>query len=274
MIKEFRYFLRRIDESLEVQEIEQSEISISANDYLETWECTLKNIFRNIKTGEIKRLDEIFKISNHYKNKYIGVYDKDGNFKVLNLAHKWSRDKFADVKVTFKNINYKNSREYYDIFVGPENEIIKQKEHGKGKYFKIRNKNRIMIEKQRFIVCNLYKYFQDIRYKFSGRRVEVFSKDLWHGDEGRLNFRFPKIQLYDNGDDMYDNGKLHIEHSYDKYFFFEVIDIGRGSISHRVDVFEPIVAKKSYRFINPIEDPYGEEDWGEYASEKITFHND
>jgi hypothetical protein len=251
MVKKYFKFIK---ESLVKKE--ESEISIDAHDYLETWECTLKDRYRNVDTGELKRLNEIFDIPKYvWMDKYIGIFDKDQNFKIINLGYDIYRrrilDQNQDHTLHIKNVVQKNRQEFLVLHVGEEFQKKVMKPHGKGKYWKMKTGKPVVVNKIRFTICKLYEYCNDFRNKFAGRRVEVTTER-----EQREIFRVPSKDLWYN-----DNVNLDIHTYGDQYLYFHTYTYGGGfnNKNLRVNVFQPAISRKYY--INPTVDPYGEEDW-------------
>lgn len=142
MIKFFKTYLY---ENQYIEEIPLDSLSINAYDYIECWECLLKDRYRNTSNGDLKRLHEIFEIPIHHKDKYIGLFDKEDKFHVLNL-------KASDViyeKLRFIKVDSKKEPQY-DIYIG----------HSKYRV----NKNSI-------IVCRLSDYLFDLRVNFKNRII-------------------------------------------------------------------------------------------------------
>jgi hypothetical protein len=252
---------KKLQESI-IEEIEmETPPSICGEDYIEEYECTLKDRYRNIKTGELKRLEEIFEIpANYYHEKYVGVWDVNGKFKIMNyIRPNWYHEFTIDNKLRFIEKNFKSKSSQVEICVGPEIEKIminhKKGYEGKGKYYNMKNTNRVTIDKQNIKICKVYKYCEDFRLIFGGRIVDVINNIYPEGKE-KDHFKVP---------DRFDRYKsLNITIG-DYYLLnFEIKDYVKGIYrNYRVNMFDTIKCRPKIKRINPVNDPYGEEDWGD-----------
>jgi len=239
--------------------------TINGKDYLETWECTTKNRYRNLKTGELKFLADIFKISSIFLwEGYIGVFDREDKFKILNVENQMFIEE-TDYNLRFNEVKLKGAPSYIEIVMGPD--IIHWKIGGKKRagvrsIIPMKNPNRFQIPKLRFTICRFYEYCEDFRLNFRGRYVRL--KDIWGKEQV---FRVPDRYSGDETSHLVMTpgyrGKLtlrYIDYSKNENKFFEI------------DIFQEI--RSLEKIINdPSIDPYGEEDWGDsywFSNEKTN----
>lgn len=261
MIKIFEIYIKKGF----IEEVELSPASICGEDYIEEYDCILKDRYRNLKTGEIKKLEEIFTIPGYHEDNFFGIWNDKGDLKILNYTNGYLR---TDNKLRFNIKKFKNGKEIVEMTVGPE--ILDvfyhhgEKEYkGKGKYNRLKNHNKIVFEKQRIKICNIWKYCADFRHTFAGRIVDIYDHKLGGDGVEKTHFRVPDRFDYHN-----ETGVMSIRKEFFDYnktlLNFNIRDYVRGGEkNYRVNIFDTIKARPKIKRINPVEDPYGEEDWSD-----------